>query len=449
MTTASTSAGGDDMTTRATTARWTSGVARAGLAACLLAGSPALAQTPPTVKLGVVTFLSGPAAGAFGIPARNAAELVLEAVNAGTIPAPYNTKGLGGAQIEPIFVDENGPTSKVVQDYRDLVQRREAGVVIGYVSSGSCLAVAPVAEELKTLTVFFDCGTPRIFEDASYQYVFRPAATATIDSVGAARYVLAKFPDIKTYGGINQNYAWGQDSWRDFTNSLKVLKPGLTVTQELFPKLFAGQFSAEISTLLASNSDLVHSSFYAGDLESFILQATPRGLMEKSHFVMTTAESAMYRMGPRMPDGVVMGARGPYGVYAKDTELNRWFRQAFTERYGVPPVYPSYQMANSIVATKAAFDKAMQAKPKPATTDVIKAFEHQEFEGFGSTVKMALGKGHQAITDIGYGTYKYDKETGTPTITDIVVYPAECVNPPEGVKSDDWIKGGMKGAKCP
>ena len=33
-------------------------------------------------------------------------------------------------------------------------------------------------------------------------------------------------------------------------------------------------------------------------------------------------------------------------------------------------------------------------------------------------------------------------------MVDVVRYPAECVNPPEGVKSEEWIKGGFKGAKC-
>lgn len=429
--------------------RQAAGAAGAALAAFSLLPAPA-AQAQDTLKVGIVTFLSGPAAGAFGIPARNAAELVLAAINDGSIPAPYDTKGLGGAQVEPIIIDENGPTTKVVQDYRDLVQRRDAGVVVGFVSSGSCLAVAPVAEELKKLTVFFDCGTPRIFEDASYHYVFRPTATATIDSVSAARYALKTMPNMKSYGGINQNYAWGQDSWRDFNNTLQVLKPGLKVTESLFPKLFAGQYSAEISTLLASDSDVIHSSFYAGDLESFILQATPRGLMQKSRFVMTTAEASMFRLGPKIPDGVIMGARGPYGVYAHDTELNRWFRKAYFDRYGMPPIYPSYHMATSIIALKAAYDKASKANPKPSQEDVIKAFEGQQFEAFGTTVKMALGKGHQAVTEIAYGTYKYDKESSTPTIANIVYYPAECVNPPEGVKSEDWIKGGMKGAaNCP
>jgi branched-chain amino acid transport system substrate-binding protein len=27
-------------------------------------------------------------------------------------------------------------------------------------------------------------------------------------------------------------------------------------------------------------------------------------------------------------------------------------------------------------------------------------------------------------------------------------FPAECVNPPAGVNAEDWIKDGMKGAKC-
>ena len=63
-----------------------------------------------------------------------------------------------------------------------------------------------------------------------------------------------------------------------------------------------------------------------------------------------------------------------------------------------------------------------------------------------------LGKGHQGNAGTAYGTFKFDatKATSTPAIIDIVYYPAECVNPPEGTKSADWIKDGMKGAKnCP
>ncbi|GAC1594903.1 MAG: hypothetical protein NVS4B10_02960 [Myxococcales bacterium] len=50
-----------------------------------------------------------------------------------------------GAPVELVFLDEAGGTTKQVSEYRDLVQRQNVDLVIGYISSGDCLAVAPVA----------------------------------------------------------------------------------------------------------------------------------------------------------------------------------------------------------------------------------------------------------------------------------------------------------------
>jgi branched-chain amino acid transport system substrate-binding protein len=147
------------------------------VACAALAVQPAAAQQAATFKLGVVTFLSGAAAGPFGVPARNAAELVIETLNAGKMPAPYDKKGINGLPIEMAIVDEAGGTTKQVTEYRNLVQRANVDAIIGYISSGDCLAIAPLADELKKLTIFFDCGTPRIFEDASYKYLFRTGHT--------------------------------------------------------------------------------------------------------------------------------------------------------------------------------------------------------------------------------------------------------------------------------
>src|SRR6185503_3980491 len=132
------------------------------------------------VRIGIVAFISGPAAAPFGVPAKNAADFVIDELNAGKAPAPYQKKGFGGATIETVVVDEAGSTTTQVTEFRNLVQRHNVDLVIGYISSGNCLAIAPVAEELKKFTNFFDCGTPRIFEDASYKYVFRTSPTATM-----------------------------------------------------------------------------------------------------------------------------------------------------------------------------------------------------------------------------------------------------------------------------
>ena len=407
--------------------------------ACVLAAGAALAQQP--MRVGVVTFLSGPAAGPFGVPARNGFELMAEMINAGRAPAPYNAKGLGGTPLELVIIDEAGGPQKQVAEFRNLAQRVD--VIIGYISSGDCLAVAPVAEELRKLTILFDCGTPRIFEDASYRYVFRTGPHATMDNTAAALYVLERNPNIRSIAGINQNYAWGQDSWVDFEAAMKALKPGIAVKTSQMTKLFAGQFGAEISTLLASGADLIHSSFWGGDLEGLVLQGAPRGLFQKHLVVLSAGEPAINRLGSRIPDGTIIGARGPFGPFAPDNDLNRWYKSSFQERYGVPPNYAAYKATNALLGLKAAYEKAQKAAAQSPNQDqIIAAFEGLSFEGVGGQVRMSLGKGHQAVMENAIGTAK--TVGGQFQIVDVKRYPAERVNPPEGVKSEVWIKSGFK-----
>lgn len=419
-------------------------IAWAALGAAL--GAAAVPGAAQEYKLGLVTFLSGGAAGPFGIPARNAGELIVDAINAGTLPAPYNSKGIAGRAIQPIWLDEAGGPSKQVTEYRTLVQKQSVDAVIGYISSGDCLALAPVTEELKKLTIFFDCGTPRVFEERSYKYLFRTGPTALMDSLGAARYIVAQKPNLKRVNGINQNYAWGQDSWNDFIASLKKLKAGSEVGTSQMPKLFAGQYSAEISALMLQEADFVHSSFWGGDMESFMQQAKARGLLAKQTAILTTGETAMFRIPEQIPEGTVIGGRGPYGVFAPDNALNRWFREQYFNRFNTWPTYPSYKMAQAILGLKAAAEKAAAKNPKASEADIIAAFEYLEFDAPSGKVKMAIGKGHQAIQEMVYGRFKL--EGGKPVIVNVVRYPAECVNPPDGVTSEQWIAQGFPGAKC-
>ncbi|MDP6342932.1 MAG: ABC transporter substrate-binding protein, partial [Alphaproteobacteria bacterium] len=45
-----------------------------------------------TVVMAVPSFLTGAGAPAFGVPSRNGAELMINAINKGKVPAPYNSK---------------------------------------------------------------------------------------------------------------------------------------------------------------------------------------------------------------------------------------------------------------------------------------------------------------------------------------------------------------------
>lgn len=228
------------------------------------AGLSTQVQAQETFRVGIVSFLSGQAADSFGIPAVNGAKLLVEAFNNGQAPAPYNAKGFGGMRIEAIYVDEAGGATKQVQELRNLYDREKVDAVVGYVGSGDCLAVAPVAEEMKRFLILYDCGTPRIFEERDYSYVFRTAAHAAMDNVSLGRYLKAKNAKVETINYINQDYAWGHDSLKDFQLTAEQLFPQAKTGQDLRPKFGAGQYGTEISSLLSSPASVTHSSLWGG-----------------------------------------------------------------------------------------------------------------------------------------------------------------------------------------
>jgi branched-chain amino acid transport system substrate-binding protein len=420
----------------------------AALALAMLASGAANAQDE-TFKIGVVTFLSGQAAQSFGVPAWNGGKILIERLNAGEVPAPYDSVGFGGLQIEAVVIDEAGGASTQVQEYRNLVQREEVDAVVGYVSSGDCLAIAPVAEELKQFTILYDCGTPRIFEDASYEYVFRTAAHATQDNVGLARYLKSKGVEIATYSGINQDYAWGHDSWADFKAAMGQIYPDATVQAELFPAFGAGQYGTEVSALMQQQADVVHSSLWGGDLQALTLQALPRGLYQQSQVVYSAGDHVLPPLGNNMPEGVIVGARGAYGYMAPESELNSWWFDTYQQAEGVFPVQAPYRMVQALLGLKTAVEKAMadNGGTKPNDEELAAALKGLSWESPGGTIEMVNGDGHQAIQPIGFGTTMKDDD-GNVVLGEVERYDARCVNPPPDMKSVEWIEAGFPGATC-
>src|SRR3989442_13135219 len=126
-----------------------------GVAALFLIGLPApVASQAEKYRVGVVTLLAGPFAASIGVPAKNGAEIVAEAINNGTLPTPYNTKGVAGRSLELVVVDESTGTAKQVTEFRALAERREGDAVVGYPVAASCPGRAPASDAPKQLTFF-------------------------------------------------------------------------------------------------------------------------------------------------------------------------------------------------------------------------------------------------------------------------------------------------------
>lgn len=406
--------------------------------ALLFASSVPVAGAPPGApaefKVGFVDFLSGPAA-PFGISGKQGAEFAVEKFN--------REGGIRGVPIKMLILDEAGGPKKQVTEYRRMVLEEKVDAVVGYTGSSNCLAVAHVAEELKTFTIIHVCGTNRLNEDLKLHYVFRTSNHQAADSVTLARYVLRKKPDLKTIAGVNEDYAWGRDSWAAFKTAIQRLKPGVKVKAELWTKIQAGEYSAEISRLLATRADVIHSSFWSGGLISFIKQAAPRGLFKQSLVCLSCGAQVLQEVKKDMPDGVVVEPRSTPGYFldpAPETDaMQREFVEGIYKKHGRYPDYVAYRSYQAFLGMKAAYEKAIDILGRwPTTEQLIEAFEGLSWKAPGGTLTMR--EDHQAVSNGLVGITKMSGKYGFAIMADRIRTPADKIMPPVGVKTPDWLE---------
>ncbi len=410
------------------------GVLAVGVMAIVASAPTAAAPpkgAPAALKIAFVDFFSGGAA-VFGISGKGTTEWLV---------SEWNKKGgIKGVPIDLVLMDEGGGPKKQVAELRRLVLDEKVDAVVGYTSSGNCLAIAPVAEQLKILTVVHICGTHRLSEDNKLHYVFRTAASQAADSVTLARYALSVNPNIKTIAGANEDYAWGRDSWEAFKIAMQNLKPDVKVVAELWTKFQAGEYSAEISNLLAKKPDVLHSSFWGGGLITFIKQAAPRGLFSQSLVLLSTGEQVLQNVGKAIPDGVVAAPRATGGYFAHPTTaMEKEFVKAIYKKNKRYPDYPAYRTYQAWSGLKGAYEKAIaQTGRWPSTEEVIKAFESLVWETPSGTITMRAD--HQAVHGGMVGLTKYSEKYGFAILEKLVRHKAADINPPLGTKTMDWVR---------
>ena len=394
------------------------------------------AQTKPTeLKIGISTFLSGPAS-VFGVPAKAAAEIIIDDINA--------TGGIGGVKLSASFIDEGTGPDKMLSEYRRLVQEQGVKTMLSAISSGNCNVIAPVAEDLKVLNIAWDCGTEKLLEEKRYQYVLRTQANATTEMVATVLYLMKTKPNFETIAVVNQDYAWGRDSWEIFINTLRVFKPNVKVVAEMFPKMGASDFSTEISRLQAMKPDVVLNTSWGGDLDTFVRQASQRGMFNQNTlFVLPLLESSLERLGEAVAPGIIAGARGDHYFLHPETRnepQHMAFVSKFKAKTGAYPIYSTYHMAQALFGLKTGYEAAIKANGGkwPTTEQVAQAMRKMKFKGYGRTVRMR--DDGQGLEDQLLGVTKRVPQFPFAVLDKMMIVPADLVTTPLDQKSPAWVK---------
>ncbi|HET7154479.1 MAG TPA: ABC transporter substrate-binding protein, partial [Hyphomicrobiaceae bacterium] len=110
--------------------------------------APAIAQAGP-VKIGILAPRTGIAASP-GISGLRATEWAVERFNA--------QGGIAGRKIQLVVEEETSPKD-TIERFQKLVQQDKVDCVQGIISTGVALALGPVVEEARALTIFWDGTT--------------------------------------------------------------------------------------------------------------------------------------------------------------------------------------------------------------------------------------------------------------------------------------------------
>ncbi|MCW1934976.1 ABC transporter substrate-binding protein [Pararhodobacter zhoushanensis] len=402
------------------------------LAAALSVTGAAQAQDRPAeLGVGVFTFTSGPAA-AYGMPGRQGAELIIEQINA--------EGGIGGVPIVPTYVDEGQGAQGVISEYRRLAESGTVEAMIAALSSGNCLALAPVTEQLQMPTLAWNCDTHQLLLDGASSYYYRPNGNTIPEFMAYALYFLAQNPDVRRVAFINPDYSFGHDAAAIVQATLQAINPEIEIVAELFPRLGASTYQTEISRLSAARPDVIFSNLWGADLENFVRQAMPRGLFQQSTVVLALGETILQTVD--VPEGTIVGVLGDgYWRSPEATEIGRAgaFAEAYRARFGEDPVFPTMKMVNAFLVLQAAYEKALadNGGAWPDSAALIAALEGLTVETMTGTITFR-GDNDAPVDQI-VGTVGAVDGVDRPAMTQLTRFDGSALMPPMGTDPIAWI----------
>jgi branched-chain amino acid transport system substrate-binding protein len=396
--------------------------------------APAFAQSGP-VKLGILAAKAGVLA-PVGESGLRGVQWATERINA--------AGGILGRKIELVIEEESSPKD-TVERFRKLALQDKVDAISGAISTGVGLALGPVAEEMKTIWLAWDATTQKGVEETipKPKYSFRSTdneCEAVMASLLTARQWKGKF---KTIAGINPDYSYGRDNWAAFLAIMKKHGIETQVVSELWPKLGATDFTTHVAALQQAKPDLIFSCFWAGDTPIFMKQAHGAGLTKSAKLVLTTGGGVHESLKKDFtPEGAILGYNCFYFEYAKASALAREFVRWHHEKFKEWPSYESDHGYFTIVAYKAAVERAAKAAGGrwPTQDAVIQALEGVEAESLSGTRRYREDHIMEATFFQGTTTHK-NKAYDFVTIDPVETMTTKQIQKPSGVGLYDWING--------
>jgi branched-chain amino acid transport system substrate-binding protein len=373
--------------------------ATVGGAAAALTGFPMIAsgQGNRPIRIGMPTILSGRVA-QLGISTRNAATMEIEKFNA--------AGGLDGRPIELIVRDSRGTPAEAARIAREMVSSDGVDLLFDAEASSGGFAVHEVVRETGTLTLHLNSETSSLTADPRQRFwnAFRVARQGIHDSIAGGFYAaeIAKVRNLRRWMTVSPDYAYGRDTTAEFIEYLKHFAPDIQVIGETWPRLFQPDYTENVTRLSQGRPQAIYSCLWAGDLVTFVEQASLYGLFNQSaFFAVNMADYTTLQQVRQLPRGVHSGNR--YLKSFPDVPGNRAFSEEYNRRFNTFPTNWSWQAATAVQLITAALKKVGGTDPR----QLAAALKGLTIDSpFGADGKVTMRAEDQTLVGyaIGWGT---------------------------------------------
>ena len=337
------------------------------LALCFITLPFASAAYAGTVKLGLITDLTGAAF----VTARDSADgatVAVDRINA--------EGGILGNKVELLVRDSALKTDMGVSHARELIFDKKVKLIVGPISSGVRLAISDVCRVFKVVLIDGIGGSVSLHRERGHDYFWQLSVPTSGESYGAA-VGCSIFKDVKTMVSIAPDYVWGRQEIEGFMSPFKEMRPDVKILENFWPKLGEKDYTPYITAILAKKPDLMYSVLYGGDWINFVKQAKPYGLFEKMQVFCFAEASSQIGLGKEAPEGTWGFGRAPAPsirtpqmksfIKAYKEKMGRWPSDASVTTYDAFMVFKyGAEMAKSIDGP--AWVKAM----KGATVETLR-----------------------------------------------------------------------------
>jgi branched-chain amino acid transport system substrate-binding protein len=351
------------------------------LAVALAFGGAALAQ-PASIRIGVVTPLSGTYAG-IGQQVKWGLDLAAKEINDGG--------GVLGRKVELIYEDEEANPAVATQKAEKLFQVSKVDFLTGTVNSGSTLAVGQVAERNQRLIATTVSFADSITGDKCSPNVFRVNARAGMQSAALAEWLSKEKPQANVFY-LGPDYEMGRSTVAAFKGAAE--GKGARTVGEIFAPLDNKDYSPYFGQIRSARPTVIYTSVAGNDTVRLFTQLSEFGLGRNLQIVGasgTVTSQNLPAIG-KAAEGFVTGVG--YSPLI-DTAENRKFVAAFqAANKALPDLYgaDSYGVLY--------FYKAAVEKAKGTETDKVRAaMRDLEWDTPQGRKKMRGGD-HQAMQDM-------------------------------------------------